>query len=125
MPDWSVKIVPNPSRIAGQPVAFQPDLHGSHPGDALKAQVDDIVTWNNTDKNPHWPWPTDANFHPLPDAQVPRGSANYLSDKISGGSSSRPSYVVVMPASGNTIYYCDKLNPNVHGTITVSAVPTS
>lgn len=125
MPDWSIKIIPNPSQIAGQPAVFVPDLKGAKPGDPLKAQVDDIVTWNNTTNQPHWPWPTDANFKPLPDSQVPRGSANYLSDQIPPGSSSRPSYVVVAPASGSTIYYCCKLNPAMHGTIVVSAVPTS
>jgi hypothetical protein len=122
MPDWSIKIVPASKT---QPAAFVPDLHGAQPGDPLKTQVDDIVTWNNTTNEPHWPWPTDANFNPLPDSQVPRGSPNYLSDKILPGGSSRPSYVMVAPATGNTIFYCCKLHPTMHGTIAVSAVPTS
>ena len=70
MPDWSIKIVPAESPTTDVPAAFVPDLSGAQPGTPLTAQVDDIVTWNNTTSDPHQPWPADANYNPLPDAQV-------------------------------------------------------
>ena len=73
MPDWSIKI----TNVGGTP-AFVPDLIGAKPGLALVAQVDDLVTWNNTTDQPHWPWPTDPSFNPLPDAQVSVQMGNYL-----------------------------------------------
>jgi hypothetical protein len=36
----------------------------------LTAKVDDIVTWNNTNNEDHWPWPVGADGTPLPDDQV-------------------------------------------------------
>ncbi len=111
MPDWSVKIIPDAS---GVPVAIVPDLKGSKPGDPLQAQVDDLVSWNNTTDKPCQPWPTDWKYQPLPGAQ------QGLSDQIPAGMSSSPLYDVVMPASGNIIYYCLKEYPQVRGTIVVS-----
>jgi hypothetical protein len=123
MPDWSIKIVPASNPAPGAPAAFEPDVPGAGPNDPLQALQDDLVTWNNTTNEAHWPWPADANFGPLPDSQVPRSSPNYLSDQIPPGKSSRPSYDVVVPQSGNTIHYCCKLHPGEHGTITVSPIP--
>jgi hypothetical protein len=127
MPDWSIKIVQ-----AGSGAAFVPDLYGAKPGDPLQAQQDDLVTWNNTTDDSHQPWPTDANYNPLPDSQVPRGSATYLSDVIPPQGSSRPSYDVAQPAgtpppSTWTVYYCCKLHPGVtseRGTIVGTVPPT-
>jgi hypothetical protein len=119
MPDWSIKI----SVVAGNP-AFVPDLIDAQPGTPLVAQVDDLVTWNNTTDQSHWPWPTDSSFNPLPDAQVSVQLGNYLSDSIPPGRSSRPSYDVNMPATGSTIYYCCKHHPQMHGTITVTPIPS-
>ena len=122
MPDWSIKIVP--SRRRGGPAAFVPDLKGAKPGQALVAQVDDLVTWNNTTNDAHWPWPADASYAKLPDDKVSQQAGNYLSNQIQPGLSSRPSYDVVMPAAGTTIYYCCKLHPEEHGMITVTAIPS-
>src|SRR5687767_12604164 len=95
MADWSIKIVPATS---GPGAAFQPDLQGYGPGDPLPAQQDDLVTWGNWTDDTHQPWPTDSDYNPLPETQVlPRGSANYLSDPIPPGESSRPSYDVALP----------------------------
>ena len=121
MPDWSIKIIPDAN---GVPAAIVPDLRGSKPGDPLQAQVDDLVSWNNTTDRPCQPWPTDAEYNPLPDNQVSTTIGNYLSDSIPAGMSSRPLYDVVMPtwltpSDGNVIYYCLK-NTNVRGTIVVS-----
>src|SRR5262245_49910280 len=106
MPDWSIKII----IVEGKP-AFVPDLHGAKPGTPLVAQVDDLVSWNNTTDDRHWPWPTDQNFVPLPEKDVSVDKGNYLSKNIDGHTSSTPAYDVNMPASGNTIYYCDRNNP--------------
>lgn len=129
MPDWSIKIVPASS---GTGAAFQPDLQGYKPGDALIAQQDDLVTWSNMTKHTHQPWMTDSNYNPLSDAAVlPRGSANYMSDPIPAGESSRPSYDVSQPpAQPNswTVYYFCKLHPTIEterGTIEASIPPTS
>ena len=70
MPDWSIKIIPS-----AHGAAFVPDLHGAQPGDPLRTQQDDLVTWNNTTRDSHQPWPADANYNPLPDSVVTRGSA--------------------------------------------------
>lgn len=125
MPDWSIKIVRSES---GKGAAFIPDLIGARSGDPLEAQQDDLVTWNNTTNKTHQPWPTDSNYNPLPDSQVPRGSANYLSDPIPAGESSRPSYDVAQPAGTPatwTVYYCCKNHPNERGTIVATAQPSS
>jgi hypothetical protein len=125
MPDWSIKIVPASNPVPTAPAAFQPDVPGARTNDPLQALEDDLVTWNNTTREAHWPWLADADFRPLPDSQVLRPSLNYLSDEIPPGASSRPSYDVVMPQSGTTIYYCCKLHPGEHGTITVTAIPAN
>jgi hypothetical protein len=129
MPDWSIKIV---AAASGQGAAFVPDLHGAKPGDPLQAQQDDLVTWNNTTKHAHQPWPADANYNPLADSQVLRGSVQYLSDPIPAGASSRPSFDVPQPWPDGTpppttwtIYYCCKLHPKVaseRGTIVGTAL---
>jgi hypothetical protein len=123
--DWSIKIVQ-----ADGGAAFVPDLQGAKPGDPLQTQQDDLVTWNNTTDDTHQPWPSDAGYNPLPDAQVlPRGSASYLSDPIPPQGSSRPSYDVAQPAgkpAAWTVYYCCKLHPNVaseRGTIAGKVPP--
>jgi len=131
MPDWSIKIVQ-----AGGGTAFVPDLYGAKPGDPLQAQQDDLVTWNNTTDDPHQPWPTDASYQPLPDSEVPRGSAKYLSDVIPPQGSSRPSYDVAQPdavppsttkPSTWTVYYYCKIHPEAtseRGTIVGTVPPT-
>src|SRR5215469_16643195 len=118
MPDWSIKIVPAENPTTDLPAAFVPDLSGAQPGTPLNAQVDDIVTWNNTTNEDHWPWPVDYNGNPLPDAQVSTQFGNFFSEKIAAGMSSRPSYnVPSVPFSGTTINYCCKLHPKVLGQI--------
>lgn len=125
MPDWSIKIVPSSS---GTGAAFQPDLKGKNPGDSLECMVDDLVTWNNTTKDEHQPWPADSSYTALPNDQVlPRGGPNYLSDIVPAGGSSRPSYDVAQPASQPqtwTVYYICALHPYVEserGTIVGNA----
>lgn len=115
MPDWSIKIRPNPGGLADAPGLFDP----------LDATLDDIISWNNTTGDTHQPWPTDSNYVPLnvtPDMQA------YLSDEILPGQSSDsydlPMPTTVDPATGlATLYYCCKRHPAEHGRITVKPVP--
>jgi hypothetical protein len=144
MPDWSIKIIPNPSQIADQPALLVPDLVGAKPGDPLQVQEDDLVSWNNQTGQSYQPWPTDQNGNPqtLSVAFTPPGNppsapppppwfpAGYLSDMIPANRPSTPAYDVVLPAPpGNTIYYC-LLDQNgkptrVRGQIIVSAMPSA
>jgi hypothetical protein len=118
MPDWSIKIVPNPAAVADAPAAFVPDLIGAGPGDPLQAQVADIVSWNNTTGEAHWPWPTDANGVLL---SVTPGDAAYLSDDIPCHT---PSDGYSLPNAG-TLYYCCKWHHAERGQIVVAAVATA
>jgi len=86
---------------------------GATPDTLLETQVDDIVTWNYTTKK----------GDPLPPDQGSAPVGNYLSDKIPAHMSSRPSYNVMMPASGDIIDYCCKLHPKMRGKIKVTAIP--
>lgn len=98
------------------PQLQQPAPDGSYPN-GLYADSGDAVSWDNTGgKKAHHPVPTDQNYDPLP---IPPNSI--LSNKIAKGQSSRPAYVVAMPASGNTIFYCCALHAGEHGKITVTS----
>jgi len=115
MPDWSIKIVPNPSAPADAPGTFEP----------LQASLDDTVSWNDTTGQKHHPWPTDSNYKPL---AVTEDSPLYLSDEMPPFERS-DAYDLIMPASvdpttgiGTLYYYC-KLHHGEHGTITVKPIP--
>ena len=115
--DWSITIVPS-----GDVAAFQPQ--NGEPGQPQNAGNADLISWNNRTGNPHQPWPATADYQPLPEDQITKGSAgcNYLSDPIDPWSSSSPAYLCAAPNSGSTtIYYVCKFHPNEHGTIVVSA----
>jgi hypothetical protein len=124
MPDWSIKIGP-PGAKAPTLAVFTPDVYGQKPNDpVLHASDGDLVTWNNTTGDTHQPWPADANFDPLPDAQVSMANGNYLSDPIPAGFSSSPSYNVVLPTTpGNILNYCCKLHKGEHGQIGPQPTP--
>jgi hypothetical protein len=118
MPDWTIKIVP---AAAGGGAQFSPKTQ--------QAQQDDLVCWNNTTDETHQPWPTDQNYNPIPN--VARGSAQYLSDPIPPGRSSRPSYDVALPAGNPApqtwkVYYYCQTHPqrtNERGVIVGSLIP--
>lgn len=130
MPDWSIKIVPATS---GSGAAFQPDVPGAKPGDPLTAEQDDLVTWNNTTKQAHQPWQTDANYQPLSTSWVTQHPDLYMSDSIPAGRSSAPAYDVSQPGglpppTTWTIYYFCKTHPTAtseRGTIAASVPPAS
>jgi hypothetical protein len=139
MPDWSVRIVPNPSRIADRPALLVPDLVDAQPGDPLYTQEGDVVSWSNETGQSYQPWPTDAvgNLQPVKNITPPPAPApfplpspkGYLSDMIPANLSSSPAYNVAMPASGSTVHYClidANGNPTkVRGQIIVSAMPSA
>jgi hypothetical protein len=116
MPDWSIKIVPEDEA----PTGFVPDLKGAKPGEALSAQIGDIVTWNNTSSEDCWPWPTDGNGNPLPDSQVSTANGNYLCNKIAAGESSTPYFNPSASYQGKTLTYCCRLHPKIVGSIAIS-----
>jgi hypothetical protein len=129
MPDWVIKIVAAANPTPDAPAAFQPDLIGSNPGDPLKVQDDDIVTWNNTTGDAHWPWQTDQNYVPFSDDKVQNDPKLNLSNPIQPGKPSRPSYNVLIPNAdkkppSGTIYYCCKYHLQERGKLLVTAAPT-
>lgn len=65
---WSIKIVTLPGDI----VAFQPDVPGAQPGQALGVSNNDLVTWNNRTNDSHWPH---AEGTPLT-ADIPAGQVS-------------------------------------------------
>ena len=132
MPDWSIKIVPN--RSPGQPPQLVPDLVGAKPGDPLQAQEGDLVSWNNTTGQPYQPWPTDQNgtlqavggkMPPAPQFQQPFPKL-FLSNMIPKNRSSI-GYGVVMPTTGNVVFYClidaNGQATKARGQIVVSKMP--
>ena len=128
MADWSIKIVPAAS---GGGAAFQPDLQGYKPGQALPAQQDDLVTWNNTTNEAHQPWQTDSNYEPLSDAWVAQYPYLYLCDEIPAQQPSTPEYDVAIPGGVSaptswTVYYFCKVHPtreSERGTIAATQQP--
>src|SRR3954465_3271396 len=135
MPDWSIRIVPNPIRNFARPVLLVPDLVGAHPGDPLYATVDDLVSWDNESGQAYQPWPTDqtGKLQPLGGKTPPQSPFTspfpdlFLSNMIPASRSSPVAYNVVMPTAGNVIFYClvDATGPatTVRGQIIVSAIP--
>lgn len=98
--DWSIKIVPGSSGLAG----FLPDVIGAKVGESLQAQRCDIVTWGNETADTHQPIRTD-NGKPL-------------CDPIAGGGSSTPQFVVDAPV-GATITYTCAFHKGESGSITI------
>jgi FtsP/CotA-like multicopper oxidase with cupredoxin domain/plastocyanin len=86
MPDFSIKIVPAGSGLAG----FQPDLQGSKVGDPLFVAPNSIVSWDNQTNDTH---------------QVAT-SDGYTSNEILPQYTSQTDYVT--PASGSVLYQCTK-----------------
>ncbi len=124
MPDWSIRIVPvDPAKPAGD-AAFQPQDAAT--GATLEAWDGDTVSWNNTTGTTHRPWPTDANYVPVPAVDPPDATPGYMSDPIPPAQSSRPTYPVQLGNSPTPIlvHYCCLLHPNERGTIRIVPIPT-
>lgn len=115
MPDWSIKIIAS-TRPDG-PAQFVPDIDGAMPGAPLKVETDDLVSWNNTTDQEHWPWPVASQDGPVVD---PPPGDNYLTTASVKPNSSSPAYNIGA-ASGTTIFYCCKLHPAERGQMVVVA----
>ncbi len=100
MPDFSIKIVPAGSGLAG----FQPDLPGSKVGDPLSVAPNSIVSWDNQTKDTH---------------QIAMADGSYTSNEILPQLTSKTDYVT--PASGSISYQCTK-HKGETGSIVVQAV---
>lgn len=112
--DWSITITPSMQYEAD--AAFAPN-----PQDA---EGNDLISWNNRTGAVHQPWPANAEWEPLPDDQITKGTpgCTYLSDPIDPWSSSSPAYLCAAPTTGSTtINYVCKFHPQERGTIVVSA----
>jgi hypothetical protein len=115
MPDWSIKIVPSRSQKPGVLADFQPDIDGQKPGQPLKVQTDDLVSWNNTTAQDHWPWPVVSQDAP-PTNPPPNGK--YLVMVAVKPGSPSPAYNVGA-TQGTTLFYCCKLHPAERGQMVV------
>lgn len=115
MPDWSIKIVPSKSEIAGVHAVFVPDIDGAKPGQPLKVQQGDLVSWNNTTNEDHWPWPVTSQNAPPVD---PPPGGNVLTAASIKPDSSSPAYNIVA-TQGTTIFYCCKWHPAERGQMVV------
>ncbi len=105
MPDWSIKIEDKPGK-PGQPAVFTPDIDGTPSGDPLKAVQGDIVSWNNTTDQEHWPVPDDPDTY-----------GSFMTDPIKPDSAST-AYNIISTA-GTTISYHCSLHPDEHGKVVV------
>ncbi len=87
---WSVT-------INGQPATFDPDVFGTDPGNPLKAQIGDLVCWNNQTAQEHQLAVTDSS-----------GKTTFTTEVIKPGGSSFPGYVATNTDSnaGTIAYHC-------------------
>lgn len=81
--------------ISGQPARFDPDVFGTDPGNPLKAQIGDLVCWNNQTSQEHQLAVTDGS-----------GNITFKTEVIKPSKSSFPGYVAQKSDSkGGTIAY--------------------
>jgi plastocyanin len=101
--------------IQGCPASFDPDVYGTDPGQPLKAQLGDLVCWNNQTGEAHQIRLTDQDGNPVRE----------LTDNIAKFTSSFPGYVTqqadISPSTSatGTIYYQCSIHPEEKGQITV------
>jgi plastocyanin len=83
--------------INGKPAAFDPDVFGTDPGQPLKAQIGDLVCWNNQTAQDHQLAVTDGT-----------GKITFTTEVIKAGASSFPGYVTTSSDSkdGTIAYHC-------------------
>ena len=111
MPDWSVKIQDKPGKPPkpGQPAppaVYTPDIDGTPTGAPLKVVQGDIVSWNNTTDQAHWPAPDDPDTY-----------GSFMTTPVQPDSAST-AYNIIAEA-GTTISYHCSLHQGEHGKIVV------
>jgi plastocyanin len=105
---WSVQINGKP------PASFDPDVFGTNSGQPLKAEIGDLVSWNNRSKEDHQIAVTN-----------PQGTVVFTTEVIKYSLSSFPGYVIQQAdASAGTVYYYCTLHlkdkkPTERGMITL------
>lgn len=107
MPAWSINIVPGDDGVA----VFAPDVFGLNPGDPLRAQANDAVSWSNRTEQVHQPWPANADWQPDTGGQG-------LCEVIQPWTASNPAYLVVGDASTTLNYVC-LIHQDEHGQIQI------
>ena len=139
MPDWSIKIIPNPSATADRPALLIPDLVDAQAGRSAARRRRTISSAGTTRRASRISRGRLTTAKPAAVRASLRlrlrlrfrcpTPAGYLSDMIPGNLSSSPAYNVVMPATGSVVHYClidANGNPTkVRGQIIVSAIPTA
>jgi hypothetical protein len=115
MPDWSIKIVPSKRQIPGVLAEFVADVEDAKAG-SFDVQQGDLVSWNNTAPEEHWPWPVASQNAP-PAIPLPPGSPVLVTDSVKPATSS-DAYNVAAPA-GTTLFYCCRLHPAERGRLVV------
>jgi hypothetical protein len=116
MPDWSIKIVPTTSQIAGILAEFVPNVNGAKPGDSLKVEQGDLISWNDTSNTEaHWPWLCANDTYKVQDP--PPGGVYLTTDPIQPRHSS-PFFNVIQP-QGTILYYCCRYHPQERGRVVV------
>jgi hypothetical protein len=111
----SIKIVPSKSQIAGVLAEFVADEKDAEPG-SFDVEQGDLVSWNNTAPEEHWPWPVRRQNAP-PAIPLPPGSPVLVTDSVKPNTSS-DFYNVAAPA-GTTLFYCCRLHPAERGRLVV------
>ncbi len=91
MPDWSIK-------IEGKLAVFTPDIDGTPSGAPLKVVEGDLVSWNNTTDEQHWPVPDDPDTY-----------GDFITEPVDPDSSST-AYQVIAKAGTTVSYHC-RLHP--------------
>ena len=107
MPDRSIKIVPSTARVAGVLAEFVGDVKRARAG-RFEVQQGDLVSWNNTTTQEHWPWPLTSQ-NAAPQIPLPFGAPVLVSGSIQPSTSSDDYNVAA--ATGTTIWYCCRLHP--------------
>src|SRR3981081_2843602 len=111
MPDWSIKIIAVKIREPDLTAQFLPDLSDASPDNPkpLTVQRGDLVSWNNTTGDEHWPWLVkDQNAPPVNPPPQPGGLLT--TSKVKPHDSS-DAYYVDVPA-GRTPYFCFEAHPD-------------
>ena len=98
MPDWSIK-------IEDKPAVFTPDINGTPSGTPLKVVQGDLVSWNNTTDEQHWPVPDDPSY------------GEFITQPIDPDTSST-AYEVIAKAGTTVSYHC-RLHPKETGQMIV------
>jgi hypothetical protein len=115
MPDWSIKIVPAKHPKPGVLAEFVADVLDAEAG-TFDVQQGDLVSWNNTTADEHWPWPV-VSPTASPAIPLPPGSPVLVTDSVKPATSSDDYNVAA--AAGSTIFYCCRLHPAERGRLVV------